>query len=83
MVVPNDPLDRSRGPRAPSAGKPVGQGKGMGVSPTHDSVARPKATVAVVVQGRGVSGGGTGHHDDGGDGGVGRRPGAEAPRSDR
>jgi hypothetical protein len=34
----------------------------------------------VVVQGRGVSGGGAGHHDDGG---VGRRPGAEAPRSDR
>jgi hypothetical protein len=49
---PGDPMERRRGPRAPSDGKPIGQGKGTGTSPTHDSVAWPKAAVVVVVQGR-------------------------------
>jgi hypothetical protein len=43
----------SQGPRVPSAGKPAGQGNGMGASPTLGGVAGLKTTVAeeALVQG--------------------------------
>jgi hypothetical protein len=71
-VLPGDPMERRQGPRAPSAGKLVGQGKGTGASSTRSGVAWPKSTVAVVVPGRG----------SGGDG-VGRQPHAERKELDR
>jgi hypothetical protein len=45
---PDDPMQRHRGPRAPSIGMSVSRGMGIGAAPTHDSVVRPK--VAVVVE---------------------------------
>jgi hypothetical protein len=59
---PSDPMDRCRGPRAPSVDTPVDQGKGTGATPTHGGVARPKA--AAVVPGQGSGGGGADHRDD-------------------
>jgi hypothetical protein len=82
-VVPDDPMERRRGPRAPSAGTPAGLGKGMGATPPRGGVARPKAAVVVELQGRQLCCGGVVHHDDRDDGGMGWRPHAEAPRSDR
>jgi hypothetical protein len=72
-VSPYDPMERRRGLMAPSTGKPTGQGKGTGTSPTHGGVARSKAAVAVVVQGRVLGGGGTVLHGDHSDGGVGQQ----------
>jgi hypothetical protein len=45
---PDDPMERHRGPRVPSAGKPAGQGKGMGATPTPLSVEELKAMAVVV-----------------------------------
>jgi hypothetical protein len=70
-VCPDDSMERHKGPRAPSVGKPADQGKGMGASPTRDSVARMKVTIAVVVSGQGSGDGGTILHGDRDGGGVG------------
>jgi hypothetical protein len=72
-VSPYDLMERRLGLRAPSVGKPIGQGKAMGASPTHDGVARPKVAVVVMVQGQGPGGGGDGHHIDRDGGGMDRR----------
>jgi hypothetical protein len=64
MASLDNPMEGRRGPRAPSAGKPASQGKGMEPSPTHGGVARPKAAVGVVVQGRVPGDGGAVLHDD-------------------
>jgi hypothetical protein len=66
-----DPMERRRGPRAPSASKPAGQGKGTRASPTHGGVARSNAAVTVVVQGCVPSDSGVILHDDYGGSGVG------------
>jgi hypothetical protein len=71
MTHLDDPLDGHRGLRAPSAGSPVGRGKGMGAALILDGVARSKATV-VEMQGRQRCGSGIRHHDDRGGDGVGR-----------
>jgi hypothetical protein len=71
MTHLDDPLDGRRGLRAPSAGSPVGQGKGMGAAPILDGVARSKVT-AVEMQGRQQCGSGVRHHDDRSGDGVGR-----------
>jgi hypothetical protein len=71
---PDDPLDGHRGSRAPTAGSPVGQGKGTGASPTLCGVVRPKAVVVVEMQEQPPCGGGADHHGDcDGGGGVGQR----------
>jgi hypothetical protein len=69
---PDDHLDGRRGPRAPTAGSPVDQGKGMGAASTLGNVAWLEAAVAVAMQGQQPCDGGTGHHDDRGGDGVGR-----------
>jgi hypothetical protein len=66
-----DLLERHRGLRAPSTGKPTSQGKGTGASPAHSGAARPKVAVDVVVKGRVRGGGGAILHDDHDGGGVG------------
>jgi hypothetical protein len=43
----DDPMERHQGPRVPSAGTPIGRGKGMGVTSTLDGVAWPKEVVVV------------------------------------
>jgi hypothetical protein len=70
-VSPSDSMERHQGPRAPSVGKPAGQGKGMRASPAHNGVAQPKAMIAMVVQGRVLGGGGAILH---GGGGMGQQP---------
>jgi hypothetical protein len=64
-------MERRKGPRAPSVGKPTDQGKGMEASPTRDSVAHMKVTIAVVVSGQGSGDSGTILHGDRDGGGVG------------
>jgi hypothetical protein len=68
MAGPDDPTMRHRGPKAPSAGTPVGWGKGTGDAPIHKSVAWLKAVEAdapVQWPNDGVAG-----HHDGHNGGV-------------
>jgi hypothetical protein len=67
----DDPMERHRGLRVPSAGTPTGRGKGMGVTPTLDGVAWPKEVVVVQKQEQ-LCGGGVGHHHNRDGSGVGR-----------
>jgi hypothetical protein len=71
-----DPMERRCGLRALS----VGQGKGMGASPTHSGVTWSKTAVVVVVHGRESGGDGTSHHDSGC---VGQRPHEAVQEPDR
>jgi hypothetical protein len=81
MALPGDSTGSRQGPRVPSVGKPAGQRKGTGASPTLGDVVGPKTTVAeeALVQGLGDSG--TGHHDDYGGGSSGRQQSAARPRT--
>jgi hypothetical protein len=83
MAPPADSTESHQGPRIPSAGKPAGQGKGTGASPTHGVVARPKTTITMAMQGQGFDSGDAILHGDHGNGGVRRQPHEEVPEQDR
>jgi hypothetical protein len=81
MAPPDGSTESHQGLRVPLAGKTAGQGKGG--SPTLNSVAGLKTTVAEEALVQGPGDGGAGHHDDRDNGGSGRQRSAARPRTPR